>query len=275
MNKMYLILSALIFLILLVIGKLINNIELVTKTLLFIILGILIIFNIICIIKDKNYLKIISILIYLIIIFLLYKYNVKTTINLVLLYLMSMYFSVIICSYITNKNIQIKDYDSIIILGNKMHNDNPSNDLTSRLETSIDYIKNNNVSNIIVSGGLSKTNTISEAEYMKKYLIENGIDENKILVEDKSKTTYQNFKYSLDNTLGSIAIITSDYHGYRAKCLTSKFNKKANIITSKTKWYKYPSLFIVEVWGLIYVDIIPNVILFALVILLSKTKMFK
>lgn len=46
------------------------------------------------------------------------------------------------------------------------------------------------------NGGKGKDEIISEAEAMKKYLIENGISEENIILEDKSKNTIQNMRFS-------------------------------------------------------------------------------
>ena len=49
---------------------------------------------------------------------------------------------------------------------------------------------------MVVSGGKGSGEKITEAKAMKDYLIKNGIDKNRIIEEDKSTNTYENFKYS-------------------------------------------------------------------------------
>jgi uncharacterized SAM-binding protein YcdF (DUF218 family) len=48
----------------------------------------------------------------------------------------------------------------------------------------------------IVSGGQGADEPIPEAEAMKNYLLEKGIDEERIFIEDKSRNTIQNIKNS-------------------------------------------------------------------------------
>ncbi len=63
---------------------------------------------------------------------------------------------------------------------------------------------------------------------MKDYLIKNGIDKNRIIEEDKSTNTYENFKYSKlkieKHSQGKLSdlkvkIVTTDFHVLRSKIL--------------------------------------------------------
>ena len=58
--------------------------------------------------------------------------------------------------------------------------------------------KENTGKNIVFipSGGKGTDEVIAEAQAMKKYLMEQGIKEENIIVEDKSKNTYENVKLS-------------------------------------------------------------------------------
>jgi len=68
-------------------------------------------------------------------------------------------------------------------------------------------------------GGTARDNpTATEAGEMAKWLRENGVDPARILVEDRSQTTAQNAKFTLDMLkkecpqVTKLAIISSDYH---------------------------------------------------------------
>lgn len=83
-----------------------------------------------------------------------------------------------------------------IILGNKLKkNDNISSKLKKRLD--IFLSEYDNKSYVILSGGKIDSN-VSEAVKMKEYLLKNNINENKILLEEKSKETWENIIYSLE-----------------------------------------------------------------------------
>lgn len=112
--------------------------------------------------------------------------------------------------------------DAVIVLGAAVHGKTPSRTLRYRLKKAVDYHEQNPDAIIIVSGGQGAQEDISEAEAMKIYLIENGVASNKIIKEDKSTSTSENFKFSkeiLDASFTddySVAFITNEYHILRA-----------------------------------------------------------
>ena len=61
-----------------------------------------------------------------------------------------------------------------------------------RLDKAIEYYHSNKDINIIVSGGQGKDEIMTEALAMKNYLVENNVDEEKIILEDKATTTLEN-----------------------------------------------------------------------------------
>ena len=83
-----------------------------------------------------------------------------------------------------------------IVLGNKLKkNGNISSKLKKRLDNFLSEYDNN--SYVILSGGKIDSK-FSEAEKMKEYLLKNNIDKDKILLEEKSKETWENIIYSLE-----------------------------------------------------------------------------
>lgn len=112
--------------------------------------------------------------------------------------------------------------DAIIVLGAAVHGKTPSLTLKRRLDKAVEYHTQNPDAVIVVSGGQGAQEDISEAEAMKTYLIENGVANDKIIKEDKSTSTSENFRFSkeiLDKQLSgdySVAFITNEYHISRA-----------------------------------------------------------
>ena len=112
--------------------------------------------------------------------------------------------------------------DAVIVLGAAVHGKTPSRTLRYRLKRAVEYHKQNPNAIIIVSGGQGAQEDISEAEAMKIYLVENGVAGDKIIKEDKSTSTTENFKFSkeiLDKHFSgdyTAAFITNEYHILRA-----------------------------------------------------------
>jgi vancomycin permeability regulator SanA len=118
--------------------------------------------------------------------------------------------------------------DVAVVLGNKVElSGEPSERLKGRLNKTIELYEKGYFEHIIVSGGIGKEG-YDEAEVMKIYLVEKGIQEDKILVDSvgyNSLMTAQNAK-SIMNTMNfdSITIITQFYHISRTKLAFKKMD---------------------------------------------------
>lgn len=116
--------------------------------------------------------------------------------------------------------------DYVIILGASLHNGKMSKNTVSRLNEAMKYIKENPEVKIIVTGGTASGEPMSEAAAMSGFLLEQGVDKERIIVEDRSTSTYENFKYSkkilrqTDKRSNiSLMIITNEFHQYRARLI--------------------------------------------------------
>lgn len=115
--------------------------------------------------------------------------------------------------------------DYVIILGAQWRSTGPSEVLRQRLDKAIDYLEQNPDTSVIVSGGQGSNESIPEAAGMQKYLIEAGIGEERIFVEDQSFNTYQNLVFSskfLDRENDSVVVVTNNFHMFRALSIAKK-----------------------------------------------------
>ena len=69
--------------------------------------------------------------------------------------------------------------------------------LDERLECAIKILKSKKIDTILLTGGIGVNGNFNESEYMKKALLNFGIAENKILVDDRSTTTEENIVNSI------------------------------------------------------------------------------
>ena len=113
------------------------------------------------------------------------------------------------------------DVKAVIVLGCRVRGETPSSMLWIRTKTAYDILSDNPGAIVVVSGGQGPGEDISEAEAMRRMLTEWGIEDNRIIKEDTSTSTAENFDNSADilSELGisdGIAVVTSEYHQYRA-----------------------------------------------------------
>lgn len=112
-----------------------------------------------------------------------------------------------------------QNLDYIIVLGAQVREDGPSVVLKYRLDAAIDYLNENPDTVCIVSGGQGVNEPFSEAEGMAEYLMENGIDKCRILLEDDSTSTVENIQNSkalMEQPYHGVGIVTNNFHVFRA-----------------------------------------------------------
>ncbi|MGL4762426.1 MAG: YdcF family protein [Sarcina sp.] len=122
-----------------------------------------------------------------------------------------------------------KDIDKtnvVMVLGAGLDGDKVSPTLKTRLDGAIEYVnKTDGYDFIIVSGGQGHDELISEAEAMRRYLVDGGIPNEQIVLEDKSTSTFENFKFSkniIESKTGEyiedldIKVFTNGFHCMRS-----------------------------------------------------------
>lgn len=74
---------------------------------------------------------------------------------------------------------------------------------------------------IVVSGGIVISGEISESQVYKNFLMDLGVKEEDIIIEERSKTTAENAKYTKEiadkNSFKKVIVVTSATHMNRAK----------------------------------------------------------
>lgn len=109
--------------------------------------------------------------------------------------------------------------DYIIVLGAQLKNGGPSYVLQKRLDKALAYLQENPDTKVIVSGGQGKDEPDTEAQGMYDYLTARGISPERILLEDESRNTSQNIRFSshyFDKETDRIGIVTNNFHIFRA-----------------------------------------------------------
>jgi uncharacterized SAM-binding protein YcdF (DUF218 family) len=150
--------------------------------------------------------------------------------------------SLYICG--NNDNVDYKE-DAIIVLGAGIKGEKIGTNLQKRLDTVIGYHHKNPDAVIVVSGGQGPYEDISEALAMERYLVANGIPQDKIIKEDRSTSTQENFGFSkklLDLRFGEgkykAAYVTNGYHVYRAGVVAENAGLDGiTHIHAETPWY--------------------------------------
>ena len=135
------------------------------------------------------------------------------------------------------------DVEYLVVLGAGLHGDVPSLSLTDRLEGALAWLEAHPDCVAVVSGGQGPGETMTEGEAMGIWLEARGIDPSRIIVEDKATSTQENLEYSFalirgrgGEPDGNCAIVTSEYHLYRAKALAARQGVECFGVAARTSW---------------------------------------
>lgn len=148
-----------------------------------------------------------------------------------------------------------KNADYIVVLGARVNGTRVTLNLKYRLDVALDYLNENEGTKVVVSGGQGKGEDITEAKAMSDYLVRNGIKSDRIILEDKSKNTNENLKFTAE-LIGSktkkVVIVSNDFHIYRAKCIAKKMGyNDVSGASAKTKPITIPNSFVREAFAVI------------------------
>lgn len=113
--------------------------------------------------------------------------------------------------------------DGIIVLGAAVWNGKPSPALRERIEVALEAWNRKLAPRIIATGGIGLPGEPSEAATIKAYLVQRGVPADAILVEDKSRSTYENLQNSRElmerHDMRSAILVTHGYHAFRARMM--------------------------------------------------------
>lgn len=190
---------------------------------------------------------------------------VHRTLLYIFCYFGAMFLATTLCAYNATRYRPGYDRDFIIILGCGIRRDGSLTPLLkARVDAALDFEreqfdKTGKHAIFVPSGGQGDDEIISESQAMTNYLISQGVDRERILMEDKSVNTLENMKFSKEIIMKhtddfencKIAFATTNYHVFRGYIYAQKNGFVAKGISAKTKRYFYPNAFLREFIGLL------------------------
>lgn len=169
----------------------------------------------------------------------------------------------IIFSAVVTVNIITKAYDrpdcetTVIVLGCQVHPWGPSLMLEERLIAAKEYLEENPNLKCILSGGQGENEPISEAECMYNWLVENGINADRLYMEKRSTSTRENLEFSKEiiereGLNPKITIITNSFHQYRAGRIARSVGYESYSVSARTFKTMLPTYYVREIGGVLY-----------------------
>lgn len=131
----------------------------------------------------------------------------------------------------------------VVVLGAGVKGNTPSRILQDRIDKAYEYLSANPDVICIASGGKGNGEDISEAQCIFDHLTARGIDADRIWLEDRSTSTVENFKYTLEllrtktgDCPEEICVISNEFHLYRASLIAKNDGVDAHCISADTSW---------------------------------------
>jgi len=120
--------------------------------------------------------------------------------------------------------------DAVVVLGAGVNGTTPSLTLRTRLDAALEYLERHPEIPVVLSGGQGPGEAITEARCMYEYLTARGVAPERLLLEEKSTSTAENFAFSksllqqagVDVEEDLVAFVTNDFHIYRAGYLAAQ-----------------------------------------------------
>ena len=117
--------------------------------------------------------------------------------------------------------------DYMVVLGAKVRTTGPSVSLWDRIYAAADYMNAHPEVIAVVSGGQGADEPMTEGQAMYDELIKLGIDPNRVWIEDKATSTFENLTFALDlieektgHRPEKLGVLSSEYHLFRASLLS-------------------------------------------------------
>jgi uncharacterized SAM-binding protein YcdF (DUF218 family) len=148
--------------------------------------------------------------------------------------------------------------DVVLVLGAGLRDGRPTPTLERRIDAASSYLLNHPNLVVVACGGVGPGQPVSEAEVIRDGLEARGVARQRVLLEDRSKTTNENVRFARALLSGHGAgsrpramIITSNFHLGRAKLLARRAGFDAFGLPASTPWYSLPNAAVRETLAIV------------------------
>ncbi|ANN18351.1 hypothetical protein SD37_23750 [Amycolatopsis orientalis] len=132
---------------------------------------------------------------------------------------------------------------------------------------------------VVTSGGQGSDEDLPESHAMADYLVEAGLPRERILLEDRSTTTFENLTFSaaiMEQRKPDYrcTVVTNNFHVLRAALIARRAKVNGQVIGAPTAWYFWPSATIREFVAILVDHKIKNLIVCALIVLTQLSRLW-
>ena len=138
--------------------------------------------------------------------------------------------------YATGRDDQVRSVDAIVVMGAAQYDGRPSPQLAARLDHVAELWPQGFAPVVVVTGG-----RFTEAEASTTYLVERGVPEASIVLEDRGTTSFESLErvaHLLAESTGSndssVLVVTDPYHSLRSRLIADEVGMTAYVSPTTT-----------------------------------------
>lgn len=128
--------------------------------------------------------------------------------------------------------------DVIVVLGAAQYDGRPSPQLEARLDHVLTLWKNGVAPMVMVTGGKQPDDRFTEAEASRRFLVDRGVPESAIMMENAGRTTYGSLKSATEilRTAGfdDVVLVSDPFHMKRSELIAEGFGVDAGVSATPT-----------------------------------------
>jgi uncharacterized SAM-binding protein YcdF (DUF218 family) len=126
--------------------------------------------------------------------------------------------------------------DAIVVLGAAQYDGRPSPQLAARLDHTVTLYENAIAPMIVVTGGKLPGDRFTEAEASRDYLVEQGVPDVAIVLENLGATTYESLEAVVDlvDDGAEVVLVTDPYHALRSRLIADEVGLDAAVSPTTT-----------------------------------------
>lgn len=136
-------------------------------------------------------------------------------------------------------SVSVKDVDYIVILGAGLRDDGtPSDMLADRLTVGVSLLEKHPDAKLLLTGD-NNGDDYNEVAAMKKFVLDLGVEEDRIVEDGKGYSTYESI-YRAKNEFDAetVIIVTQKYHLYRALYISEQMGIESYGVSADTRKYR-------------------------------------
>lgn len=128
--------------------------------------------------------------------------------------------------------------DAIVVLGAAQYDGRPSPQLEARLDHALTLWNEGVAPTLMVTGGKLPGDRFTEAEASRRYLVDRGVPEAAIMMENTGRTTYESLDAAAGDLLGAglgeIVLVSDPFHLKRSQLIAESLGLDAKVSATPT-----------------------------------------